>query len=301
MGVENRVDDRMEITRGGGPARRPAAPRGGAAQPPRRSSIPAQTPEARHLLCPNLRIGRPSDLYLERGGGKLLLRATSDVKSRGKGPMELHGSRDGRQRMRVDAAHPPQGRRPARRADPGDAALHRRRRLLRRLLLEGPPARPLRAAAGRREPTAPSAASASAPSSTTVCATSSAPAPAAARRAGPHYPGCDQDPYTDAVTLGTSVGWSDIYPADYDKQWIDVGGLRGCFAFVMTVDPTQPALRVERARQPLTSPGPPPLSRPAGLLRTKIAPMSLYRGDNPSISSRERAPSRRIVHSPLSS
>jgi hypothetical protein len=55
----------------------------------------------------------------------------------------------------------------------------------------------------------------------------------------PHYPGCDQDPYTEAVTLGTSVGWSDIYPADYDKQWIDVSGLRGCFAFTMTVDPKQ--------------------------------------------------------------
>lgn len=40
-----------------------------------------------------------------------------------------------------------------------------------------------------------------------------------------------------AVTLGTSVGWSDIYPADYDRQWIDVAGLRGCFAFVMKVDP----------------------------------------------------------------
>ncbi len=54
-----------------------------------------------------------------------------------------------------------------------------------------------------------------------------------------HYPGCDQDPYTKAVTLGTSVGWSDIYPADYDKQWIDVSGLRGCFLFTMTVDPKQ--------------------------------------------------------------
>ena len=52
-----------------------------------------------------------------------------------------------------------------------------------------------------------------------------------------HYPGCSQNPYRDGVTLGTSVGWSDIYPADYDKQWIRVGGLRGCFAFVMRVDP----------------------------------------------------------------
>jgi hypothetical protein len=54
-----------------------------------------------------------------------------------------------------------------------------------------------------------------------------------------HYPGCNQNPYQDRVTLGTSIGWSDIYPADYDKQWINVAGLRGCFAFVMTVDPQQ--------------------------------------------------------------
>ena len=46
-----------------------------------------------------------------------------------------------------------------------------------------------------------------------------------------HYPGCNQNPVRSHVTLGTSVGWSDIYPADYDKQWINVGGLRGCFAF----------------------------------------------------------------------
>jgi hypothetical protein len=52
-----------------------------------------------------------------------------------------------------------------------------------------------------------------------------------------HYPGCNQNPYRNRITLGTSVGWSDIYPAPYDKQWIQVGGLRGCFAFVMTVDP----------------------------------------------------------------
>ena len=39
------------------------------------------------------------------------------------------------------------------------------------------------------------------------------------------------------MTLGTSVGWSDIYPSDYDHQWINVTGLRGCFAFVLRVDP----------------------------------------------------------------
>jgi hypothetical protein len=51
------------------------------------------------------------------------------------------------------------------------------------------------------------------------------------------YPGCNQDPGRKRVRLGTSVGWSDIYPAEYDRQWVNVSGLRGCFAYVMRVDP----------------------------------------------------------------
>ena len=39
-------------------------------------------------------------------------------------------------------------------------------------------------------------------------------------RAPPVYPACNQDPAASASTLGTSVGWSDIYPADYDRQWV---------------------------------------------------------------------------------
>ena len=38
-------------------------------------------------------------------------------------------------------------------------------------------------------------------------------------------------------TLGTSVGWADIYPPSYPEQWIDVTGLRGCFAYVHIADP----------------------------------------------------------------
>ena len=56
---------------------------------------------ARKLRCPNLRIGPPSELYAQASGGKTLLRATGDVRSRGRGPIELHGSRDGRRRMKV--------------------------------------------------------------------------------------------------------------------------------------------------------------------------------------------------------
>jgi hypothetical protein len=61
----------------------------------------------------------------------------------------------------------------------------------------------------------------------------------AMRRAPAHrvYPACNQNPSRKRVRLGTSVGWSDIYPAAYDRQWVNVSGLRGCFAFVMRVDP----------------------------------------------------------------
>ncbi len=53
----------------------------------------------------------------------------------------------------------------------------------------------------------------------------------------PVYPGCSQDPYMRRDVLGTSVGWSDIYPYAYPEQWIDVTGLRGRFAYVQIVDP----------------------------------------------------------------
>src|SRR4051812_37676773 len=74
-------------------------PGAGAAQ----TENPCIGPGARHLLCPNLRIAPPSELYVEwTGDGHVLLRATSDVRSRGRGPMELHGRRNGRRSMRVN-------------------------------------------------------------------------------------------------------------------------------------------------------------------------------------------------------
>ena len=56
--------------------------------------------------------------------------------------------------------------------------------------------------------------------------------------AGAHYPGCSQSYGAGARTLGTSVGWSDIYPATYNENYIDVTGLKGCFAYVHIADPT---------------------------------------------------------------
>lgn len=197
---------------------------------------PCQGPRAAHLRCPNLRIGPPSELYVQRAGRQVRLRATSDVRSRGKGPMELRGIRDGRRSMRVNQRIYKKGR--GHITLPTPARLHftyvgeyfggdywkvhqlanfelwsvdRRHHLLRKVRV-GPKLnyclRDLqRTRPGRRSPSSF------------------------------HYPGCNQNPFQDRITLGTSVGWSDIYPSDYTKQWINVAGLRGCFAFVMRVDP----------------------------------------------------------------
>jgi hypothetical protein len=197
---------------------------------------PCQGPQARQLLCPNLRIGAPTGLYVQRGGGRVLLRATSNVKSRGTGPIELHGHRNGWRSMRVTQRIYRVGgghitvrtRASLRFTDVGGYfggrywKVHQlarfelwsvdRHRLLVRRVRTGPK---LNYCLRDLELTRPGRR-----------------APAAA-----HYPGCNQNPFQHRVTLGTSVGWSDIYPAGYSKQWIPVKGLHGCFAFVMRVDP----------------------------------------------------------------
>jgi hypothetical protein len=197
---------------------------------------PCAGAQAKHLRCPNLRIGPPHDLYVQQAGGQTRLRATSDVRSRGKGPMELRGKRNGPRSMRVNQRIYKTGRGHITLATP--AMLHFTdvgeyfggsywkvhglaefqlwsvdgHRHLKHVVRVGPK---LNYCLRDLERTRPGARS---PESF-------------------HYPGCNQNPYQDRVTLGTSVGWSDIYPSDYDKQWIDVSGLRGCFAFVMRVDP----------------------------------------------------------------
>jgi hypothetical protein len=194
--------------------------------------------EAAALLCPNLRIGPPADLYLQVSGGRRLLRATSDVRSRGLGPMELRGRRSGRRTMRtnqriyraggghIDVASEATLRFTGVGAYFGGSywKVHQLARF--ELVRVGPGGK-----LGETVRASPKL---------NYCLRD-LERTRAGRRSPPsrHYPGCNQNPYQDRVTLGTSVGWSDIYPADYDKQWIDVSGLRGCFAFVMTVDPRQ--------------------------------------------------------------
>jgi Lysyl oxidase len=209
----------------------------GSARPLKRDgSGPCANPNAGHLLCPNLKMAAPVDLALVHGNGRSLLRATSNVESRGLGPMELRGRRSGGRKMsthqriyKVGGGH---------RDFASAATLHFtsvgaqyggsfwKVHDLANLELWSVDAqhKPLRMV--RRSP------------KLNYCLrdlerTNPGPSSPSSR----HYPGCNQNPGRKAVTLGTSVGWSDIYPYDYDKQWIDVTGLRGCFAYVMRVDP----------------------------------------------------------------
>jgi Lysyl oxidase len=176
-------------------------------------------------------------MYVSTYDGKTLLHATSDVESRGRGPMEVRGARNGPKSMRVtQRIYKAGGGHITLRTgaslhftDVGEYfggsywKVHQLARFeLRRATAEG-------AAYGPVVRTSPKL---------NYCLRD-----LERTRPGPrspvnrHYPGCNQNPYRNRVTLGTSVGWSDIYPADYDNQWIGVSGLHGCFAFSMTVDP----------------------------------------------------------------
>ncbi len=214
---------------------------------------PCTGPGSGRLLCPDLRVGPAFDLYVERrgsggggGGGdyysagasaaRLRLHAANDIRSRGRGPVELRGRRYKRNWMRANQAiHRVGGGVDVFRTqmrlhyydvgarfggswwkvhDPLSMeiwSVDGRGRPLRRLRT-GPKVfycfRDLeRTRPGRRSP---------------------------GRRV---YPACSQDPSLQRTKMGTSVGWSDIYPADYDRQWVNITGLRGCYSFVMRVDP----------------------------------------------------------------
>jgi len=197
---------------------------------------PCEGPQAARLLCPDLRIGPPRDLYLQHGYGRQLLRATSDVRSRGRGPMEVRGRRNGPRSMRTTQRIYRAGgghvtvQTPAtlRFTDVGayfGGAYWKVHQLARFELRPVGPDGSL----GDVVRTSPKL---------NYCLRDLERTRAGAHSPqNRHYPGCNQNPFRKRVTLGTSVGWSDIYPADYDKQYVDVSGLRGCFAFVMTVDP----------------------------------------------------------------
>jgi hypothetical protein len=213
-----------------------AAPVAGSASAANAPENPCTGPGSGHLLCPDLRIGTPSEMYVSTYEGKALLHATSDVESRGRGPMEVRGHRDGPKKMRAtQRIYKAGGGHITLRTD---ASLHftdvgeyfggsywkfhqLARFELRKVRPDGAFGPVLRTS----------------PKLNYCLRDLDRTRPGKRSPANAHYPGCNQDPSIRRDVLGTSVGWSDIYPADYDKQYINVSGLHGCFVFTMTVDP----------------------------------------------------------------
>jgi hypothetical protein len=211
------------------PALAQAAP-----QPPNPCLDAAQRAQ---LRCPDLQMSRPFGLTADPfvWPGHVVLRAGNSVDSVGRGPVELFGVRDSRYGMRArqriyrragGKIGVATGARLIFKAIPGQGSywkfLHAARFELFRRDGAG-----RRAGRVRRGP------------KVSYCLRDldhSHPGLARSPRRY-RYPACNQSPRTRRVTLGTSVGWSDVYPPAYHEQWIDVTGLRGCFDFVHTADP----------------------------------------------------------------
>jgi hypothetical protein len=190
--------------------------------------------DAALLLCPNLRMAAPRDLYVTKGKRSVLLHATNDIRSRGEGPLEVRGRRSGKRTMTVrQVIHTTGG---ARRFFKTNARL-----VFYNIPGQGPYWKFNRAARfeiwtlradGSRDSVIRMG-----PKLNYCFRDLKRTKPSARSPRRPVYPACSQDPKKRFRTLGTSVGWSDIYPSSYHENWINIRGLRGCFAFVLRADP----------------------------------------------------------------
>jgi hypothetical protein len=187
------------------------------------------------LRCPDLILYRPYDLHYERVGRQLRLHAANSIVNKGTGPAQLHGRRDGPRSMAanqviraVDGSvfEFPTGARLAYKfVDRSRGSFWKFRNAARFELWSRNPDGSL----NRRVRIGPKL---------IYCLRDlnkrfSSPYSPRTRR----FPACNQNPNLRSDTLGTSVGWSDDYPARYPEQWIDVAGLRGRYAFFQVVDP----------------------------------------------------------------
>jgi hypothetical protein len=221
----------------------PNAPTSTTPQPPSEPNPCLQA--ALHLHCPALIMSAPFELHLDRATipGRVLLRASSSINNYGKGPIELRArrtgphttvvyqaiyDRDGAAHLYRTAAKLTFKYIPGERYEYGNVGAASYWKLKHAAgfqlwsidqnykaiqLVRGGPKIDYCLRDLRR--TRPS---------------SDSPREAV-------YPACSQDPGMRRDVLGTSVGWSDVYPYSYPEQWIDVTGLQGRFAYVQIVDP----------------------------------------------------------------
>jgi hypothetical protein len=202
-----------------------------------RDANPCLDPARAHrLLCPDLRMSPPFNMFISRTRkGRIRLHAANSINSVGRGPAELRGRRDGRWTMAArQVVYRPDGTmrwldtgaRLGFKAIPGQYRywkyIHAARFELwrmdgrgrrQKLVRVGPKVSYCLRDLQLTHPDLPRS-----PSSY-------------------HYPACSQEFGRRRVTLGTSVGWSDVYPSTYHEQYLNVTGLRGCFAYVHIADP----------------------------------------------------------------
>jgi Lysyl oxidase len=198
---------------------------------------PCIGPEAAVLRCPDLVMRRPYGLYRDRltWAGHILLRAGNAIDSVGRGPAELRGVRTSRRYMR---AYQRIYARNGGRIEVNTGAqleykfAHQHRYWWKfedaaRFELWRVDHRGRRMQKVRVGP------------KVAYCLRDLTHTRPGLRRSPRHavYPACSTDPRRQRVTLGTSPGWADVYPPAYPEQWIDVTGLRGCFAYVHRADP----------------------------------------------------------------
>ena len=201
---------------------------GGVAQPPTLC-----VDRAAHLRCPDIRMAPPRDVYLQRTRrGRVLLHATSSLDVYGRGPLDIVARRATKYSMRAyqvihRAARPVYRRRIPRsrvvfKFIPGQGGYWKFANAARfELWTLGPRMHMVRT--GEK---------------LVYCLRDlrrTHPGPWSPL--WPVHPGCAQSLGATRVTLGTSVGWSDIYPSGYYEQYIDVTHLHGCFGLWLVADP----------------------------------------------------------------
>ena len=206
------------------------------AGPHARPLNPCIGPQAGTYRCPDLRMSPPSNLFARTDYGRVLLLSRNSINNMGLGPAELFGRRTGEYTMSaVQHLHLRRGGYVSIatgatlyfKAVPGQYRYWKWRNAaamqLWRLDAAGHPVQLVRVGP-----------------KTTYCLRDlkrthgylgGSPTRA-------HFPGCSQVLGARSRTLGTSVGWSDIYPSTYNENYIDVTGLHGCFAYVHIADPT---------------------------------------------------------------
>jgi len=201
---------------------------GGVAPPPTLCSDPGA-----HLRCPDIRMARPTDLWIEHTrGGRVLLHATSSLDVHGFGPLDIAAHRFSRYSMQAYQVIHRVGRPAYYRSIPDG------RVVFKPIPRRGGYWKFKNAARFELWTLGPGMHQVRTGEKLIYCLRDlrrTHPGPLSPR--APVHPGCNQSLASSRVHLGTSIGWSDIYPSTYYEQYIDVTGLSGCFGFWMVADP----------------------------------------------------------------